>query len=74
MEDGARPFYEALKKVEFSPSTYKSLLSLYEAKLAASEDKIEEGILHQVACQWLNLNDEDDWREERRKITNDGQN
>ncbi len=65
MIDGARPFYEALKKVEFSPSNYKRLLGLYEntlkeTSLSEAEDQSrEEDILYKVACQWLN--DEDDW-------------
>ena len=57
LEKGARPFYEALTKVEFSPAIYKRLLDFYEAKLEASRDQLgsldssQDEILHHVACQ-----------------------
>jgi len=73
LKDGARPFYEALKKVEFSPAIYKRLLGFYEDKFEVSrgnelqgqisdqsQAEIQAEILYQVACKWLN----DDWKDD----------
>ena len=53
LSDGARPFYEALKHIEFSPETYSEILTLYaEMKPQNSSD-----LLHDVACKWLTSDD-----------------
>ena len=62
--DGARPICEALKKVEFSQETYDELLGMY-AKISArymsnrslTNSQAQAKILHDVACDWLNKDD-----------------
>ena len=57
--DGARPICEALKKVEFSQETYDELLGMY-AKTSAryiNNQQAQAQILHEVACDWLNKDD-----------------
>ena len=61
--DGARPIYEALKKVELSQETYNELLGLYGQKLDgyitnSMTEEIQTQILQDVACEWLNKEDE----------------
>ena len=61
--DGARPIYEALKKVDFSQETYNELLGLYSEKLDryisnTLSDEVQNQILQDVACEWLNKADE----------------
>ena len=59
MADGARPFYEAVKKVEFSPETYDRLLISYQQKLnnlglGGGLEAVRDQALREVACEWLN--------------------
>ena len=62
LEHAAVPFYETVRKVEFSPRTYNELLASYEQKLQGASS--EEDLLHDVACEWLNGVD-DEWPDSR---------
>ena len=63
LSDGARPFFETLKQIEFSPETYKEILSLYAElqsnTIGTSKNDTAE-LLYDVACKWLTS--EDKWR------------
>lgn len=69
LKDRAQFLYQTLEKVGFSPSNYHELLDLYNERVNsyiqndvdlfnAVSIKEEENILRDVACTWLNKEDE----------------
>lgn len=60
LKEGAKPVYEALKRIHFTPEAYDHLLTVFEEKMSNrlleghSQALADKLALRDVACTWLN--------------------